>query len=796
LRLSSYVGRGRELENVHRLLQQYRLVTLAGVGGVGKTRLALELTGQLMHAFDSGVWLVELAPVVHYEAVARAVAHALAVRESPAEPLARSIAAALADQRILVILDNCEHLLVPCAQLADHLLRACPGLHILATSREPLEVEGEHVWRVAPLPAPDPACSLEFHQVEQNPAVQLFVQRAEAVEPAFQLTPTNAAAVANICWQLDGLPLALELAASRIRALSPDQIAEHLADRFALLAGGARIAPPRHQTLRSAIAWSHELLSGPERVLFRRLSVFAGGWTLEAAERTCTGDEIRQADVLDLLTSLVSKSLVLAEQQPGGAVRFRMLETIRQFAADALASDGEKARYARRSAEYFVELACEVEAVYETTLNHDRLTGLRPDWANFDAAWYSIGPLQRLRLAVALHLPRYLLEARHLESRDRLLASLGAAPDAPAALRARALIFLAHVHMLLGDADSAEAYLARSAEMRRAADATGGLFHAMRLSVAVQSGRMEHATDYANDALSHAERPDVTLWSRLVILLYCGVIRASNGKLADADRLFNAALALCQGPGTAHMRGYALFMFGRAQAAAHDFEAAADTTDRALQALELAHDRSLILGALNLRGQVAEQLEDFSAARAMYARGLRIVRARGSRSFNTPGLLVGLAGVSLHAGESQRAVLFLAALHLYIASSLTMASRDVPARSEQLLADLKLRLSDAEFQSAWSQGQNMDLAALADLAAEAPETPPRGEVGPAPTVHLTDRQLGVLKLVVQGQSNREIARALQLSEKTVGRHLENLFDRLGVSSRTAAAAWAVRAGLD
>ena len=794
LRLSSCVGREQEVENVYQLLHQTRLVTLAGVGGVGKTRLAMELADKASHAFHDGVWLVELAPVVHPELVSRAVAHVLRVRDDPAQPAAHSIASALADERILLILDNCEHLLVACAQLADQLLRACPGLHILATSREPLEVGGEHVWRVVPLTPPDPTHPLEFHQLEQNAAVQLFVQRAKAVQPAFQLTPTNAMAVAEICWRLDGLPLALELAASRIRALSPDQIADRLADRFRLLGSGTRIAPARHQTLRAAIAWSHDLLSEPERALFRRLSVFAGGWTLEAAEHACAGGEIKQEDVLDLLTSLVSKSLVLAEQQPSGAVRFRMLETIRQFAAEALTSAGEQERYTRQAAEYYVALACDAETVYETTLIQDRLTRLRLEWANFDAAWYCSGSFQRLRLAVALHMPRF-WQAKHTESRDRLLAALSAAPDAPAPLRAKALVHLAHTHMLLGDTDMAEVYLDRFTDMGTAGDAVGDLFQAIRLHVAVQSGRMERAVGYADEALSQTERPDVTRFSRVVVLVYCGIIRASSGQLAEASRLFNAALLLGQEPGAAHMRGYILFMLGRAQAAAHDFKGAADTADLALQALEPAADMSIMLGALNVRAQVAEQLGDLPTARSLYARALRIVRARDASSFNTPWLLVGLAGVSLHSGQPHSALLFLAALQRYTEGSRTMASGDVLVRSEQLVRDLKERLSEAEFQCAWSEGQNMDLAALEELAAKGPEPALRGEVGPTPTVPLTDRQLAVLRLVAQGQSNREIARALMLSEKTVGRHLENLFDRLGVSSRSAAAAWAVRAGL-
>ena len=755
--LTSFVGREREVAEVRRLLHAARLVTLTGAGGVGKTRLALRVAQDLIAEFADGGLFVPLATITDPPLVTSTVAHLLGIRESSSRPLLEMLQDVLRQRHLLLVLDNFEQVLAA-APVVAVLLRSCPRLKVLVTSRAVLHISAEHTYAVPSLATPERHTQLTLEELTQYEAVQLFVVRAQAVKSGFSVSNETAPAVSEICARLDGLPLAIELAAARIRILTPQAILARLGQRPDLLVGGARDEPERHQTLRAAIAWSNNLLSEPERALFRRLSVFAGGWSLEAAEHACAGDEIRQEEVLDLLTSLVSKSLVLAEQQAGGAARFRMLETIRQFAADALVGAGEHDRYTLQAAEYYVALACEVEAVYESTLNHDRLTSLRLDWANFDAAWSCSGSFQRLRLAVALHMPRYLIEAKHIESRDRLLAALAAAPDAPAPLRAKALIHLAHAYILLGNAETAEAYLERSTQLGEAGKAIGAYFHAIRFHVAVQSGRMEHAADYADEALSHLERTDVPPFHRLVVLAYCGLIRASSGRLAEAYRLFTAALLLCQGPGTAHMRGYTLFLFGRAQAAAYHFKAAADTTDQALEALELTHDTSVILGALNLRGQVAEQLGDVSAARSSYVRALRLVRARGSPSFNTPWLFVGLAGVSVRSGQSYPALLFLAALHRYTQSSPTTPPRDVLVRSEQLARRPQAAPARRGLPACLVTGAEHGSGRARGFSHQAPEPPLRGEVGATPTVRLTDRQLAVLKLVAQGQSNREIAR--------------------------------------
>ena len=373
--LTSFVGREAEVAEVARLLREAPLVTLTGPGGVGKTRLALEVAGRAAGAWPDGVGFVDLAPIADPELVPEAVAAALGLRETPGRPLLATLTDALRPKRLLLVLDNCEHLLDAAAALADALLRACPSVGVLATSREPLGVPGEAPYRVPSLAVPDPDRPLPAARLAQVEAVRLFAARAAVVRPGFGVTERNAGAVAAVCRRLDGLPLALELAAAQARALSVAQLTARLDDRFRLLTGGPRVALARHQTLRAAIDWSYDLLTARERTLFARLSVFAGGFTLEAAEAVgadhasaprgpgappgATGRALEAPDVLGLLTRLVDKSLVTATPIDGadeadGAVRYRLLETLRQYAGERLRAAGGAAAAHDRHAAHFL----------------------------------------------------------------------------------------------------------------------------------------------------------------------------------------------------------------------------------------------------------------------------------------------------------------------------------------------------------------------------------------------------------------------------------------------------------
>jgi predicted ATPase/DNA-binding XRE family transcriptional regulator len=336
--LSNTVGREAAIVEVTRRLVDTRLLTLTGIGGCGKTRLAIEVARTAIDAYSAGVWFVELGPLVDPSLVVARVAGVLGVRETAEQPVTTTLANALRARHTLLVLDNCEHLLDACAQLVDGLLRVCPGLRVLATSREPIGIEGEVTWRVPSLALPAADSRAAPEQLLLSPAVDLFVQRATAAQPRFALSARNASAVVQICRRLDGIPLALELAAARMQSLTAEQVAVRLDARFRLLTGGSRAALPRQQTLAATLDWSYDLLSRPERSLFERLAVFSGGWTLEAAEDVCADGALQREAVLDVLANLTRKSLVIAEETTYDAERYSMLETVRDYARQKLAS--------------------------------------------------------------------------------------------------------------------------------------------------------------------------------------------------------------------------------------------------------------------------------------------------------------------------------------------------------------------------------------------------------------------------------------------------------------------------
>jgi predicted ATPase/class 3 adenylate cyclase len=381
--MTSFIGRERELADVGKLLAEHRLVTLHGTGGIGKTRLSLQAAADALAGFVDGAWFVELAPLTDPGRVPQAVATVLGVKEDAGRPVAEALIRTLRDRSLLLVLDNCEHLVQACAELAVTLLQAAPRVNILATSREPLNVRGETTYPMPVMSLPQTPHGAAITAPTQSEAVRLFVERATAVNRAFALTPQNAAAVVEICRRLDGIPLALELAAARARSLSVENIAARLSDRFNLLDRGDRTALPRQQTLRALIDWSHDLLTEQERVLFRRLAVFAGGWTLSAAEAVGAGGEIERSAVLDLQSQLVERSLVAMEAEGG---RYRLLDTVRQYAQEHLDRSNDGPGVHARHLDYFVAFAEEA-----------RLHVIGPD----EAAWLPQLDIERENLLSA-----------------------------------------------------------------------------------------------------------------------------------------------------------------------------------------------------------------------------------------------------------------------------------------------------------------------------------------------------------------------------------------------------------
>jgi len=495
LERTSFVGRERELADVKRLLSERRLLTLCGPGGAGKTRLALAVSRDIAEEFRDGVWWVELAPVADPELVPWTVAQAVGAREALDPSPTEAIVGHLKDRKALLILDNCEHLVEACADLADALLGACPDLTLLATSREPLRVQGETNFMVPSLSVPDPGRALSTEELAGYEAVRLFVERAGAVDSGFELTERNAPGVTRLCNKLDGIPLALELAAARIRVLTAEQILEKLEDPLGLLTTGSRTAAARHRTLRATLQWSYDLLSDAERTLFRRLSVFVGGFTLEAAEEVCGGEGIEEYEVLDLLGRLVDKSLVVAEAGDEGALRYGMLEPVRKYALERLGQDGEAEETRLRHAAHYLVLA---ETAEPELLGPDQglwLRRLRSEFANLrEAHAWSLEPGEgegraRLRLRLAAALWRFWAAQRFEEGKAWLQTALERDPGGFPALRAKALGALGFILLFQQDYERAIAALEEAMALyEELGDSSGAAFALGNLGWAVLHG--------------------------------------------------------------------------------------------------------------------------------------------------------------------------------------------------------------------------------------------------------------------------------------------------------------------
>src|SRR6202022_700118 len=450
---TTFVGRTRELAGAAELLKTTRLLTLTGPGGSGKTRLALHLAADLLDRYPDGVWLVELAAVTEPAAVAPTVAAAVHIGERPGRPVVDTISESLRSRHLLLLLDNCEHLIAACADLADALLRACPRLTILATSREGLNVPGESLMPVPSLRVPAGDTLPPLDELRHYEAIGLFVDRSAAHQPAFTLTEENANDVVRICRRLDGVPLALELAAARVRVLSVAQVASRLDDRFRLLTGGGRTVVARQQTLRALIDWSYALLSEPERVVLRRLSIFVRGWTLEEAEAVCSGDGIERESILELLAHLVDKSLVVMQDR-GGTARYTMLETIREYAREKLVDSGEVPAVRRRHFEHFFHSAVDKPLWADAGSTVPVDYGI--DYENLRAAfdWIESEPnsIEQELLMAGLLLGPAAVRGRVGELRQIVARALARSDPAAQTLgRARALLASATLATMQGD---------------------------------------------------------------------------------------------------------------------------------------------------------------------------------------------------------------------------------------------------------------------------------------------------------------------------------------------------------
>ena len=542
--LTSFIGRDRELREVARLLDRNRLVTLTGAGGSGKTRLALEAATARLGAGHDGVWLVELAGLGDPALVPAATASALGLTLPSQRPALEGLGAQLSQSRRLLILDNCEHLVAACAVVAEHLLGACSGLRILATSREPLRVPGEVTWRVPSLTLPAPGRSVKPAELASYESVRLFCERAGDVASGFALGEDNAGAVAEICLRLDGMPLALELAAARVGALSPAQIAERLGDCLAVLTAGSRSALDRQQTLRATLSWSHALLTTAERALFRRLGVFAGTFALEAAEEVAAGEGVDERQVADLLGRLVDKSLVVAEQDAGG-YRYRLLEPMRQYARELLVEAGEATTVEARHHAFYLELARAADPEGASAGPIVAAGRLEADHDNLRAAlgWaLRHEPEQALRLAVHMW-PMWMAGSHFQEGSRWLQAALAAAP-APTELRAEALRAACGLEVRLGRTGGVSELGIERVEIFRALGDRRAVAHALD-EVGVyeyMAGRYDRAERLYAESRALAEELDDRKVAAAV-LHSVGVLAQCRGDFAGAREALLDSLA-------------------------------------------------------------------------------------------------------------------------------------------------------------------------------------------------------------------------------------------------------------
>jgi predicted ATPase/DNA-binding NarL/FixJ family response regulator len=764
--VTSFVGRRHELTGVRRMLATSRLVTLTGAGGVGKTRLAQRIGLDMRRAFADGVWLVELAELRDPDLVAVTVAEALGVREESVSPGAPGLVTFLADQQALLILDNCEHLVGACADLAETLLRSCPGLRILVTSRQALRIAGEATLTVHPLSVPDADEDCTPADLSRYESASLLVERANAVLPGFAVTEANCATISALCQALEGMPLAIELAVARLRVLTLDEILDRLTDRYKLLTAGARNAPARQQTLRALIDWSWDLCSEPERLLWSRLSVFSGGLELDAAEYVGADEKLPADAILDVVASLVEKS-VIARTGDGPRARYKMLEVIREYGVARLAAAGEQAEVARRHCDWFARLAAYGDTHWVSPDQAALMLRLRHEQANLrvalEYAVTSAPPETALRFAADLQnhwfVRGFLSEGRHWL--DRALAM----PAPRHWTRVKALRVAAWIACVQSDPSRAEALL----------------------------------SDARSLAMTLPPSPELAF-----IPLIEGNIAMFGGDHAKALPLFEQALTRFRELGSLSGEMWTLSVLGLARGLADD-----DPTDGypdllACRDLAAANGevwwRSFAMWALSVLRWLAGDLEGAAEAAK---ESLEVGKLVEDEQFSVGLSLESLGWVCATERRDQRAAVLLgAAERVWQAMHASLASfHGLQDHHDEAVATIRARLGDRAFDTAFRRGSELSTAEALTMALERPAapgvpTPRTAAAEPAPTADtrlaelgLTRREREVITLIAQGLSNREIAARLVVAQRTAEGHVENILSKLGFTSRAQVAGW-------
>jgi predicted ATPase/DNA-binding SARP family transcriptional activator/DNA-binding CsgD family transcriptional regulator len=809
---TSFVGREREMVEVKRTLAMTRLLTLTGAGGSGKTRLALEVARDLIGAYPDGVWLVELAPLSEPELVAQELAGALEVQERPGQPLIDTLVDALGDKWLLLVLDNCEHLVEAAARLVDTLLDSCPRLRVLATSREPLGVGGEVLWQVPSLSLPDTDGEgangdATVERLMRCEAVRLFVERARLRLPDFRLTDDNTGAVARVCRRLEGIPLAIELATARMGTLAVEQVAQRLeVSLIDVLKGASRTAEPRQQTLRATLDWSYNLLSEAEQTLFARLSAFAGGWTLEVAEAVCSGGSIEQSDVLDLLGGLLDKSLAVAGASTSGAVRYRMLEPIRQYAREKLEESGEAELVRDRHAESFLTLAQEAELdgpeqrlwVERLEVEHDNLREAL-SWAlereeadlgmRFGEAlwrfWYNRGDL-----------------SEGIRWMERVLA--GGEPAA-SPVRVRALEGMGWLAQFQADFGRAEATYEEMLELSRELGDKGNVATALNSlgTIAAQQGDNERARALLQEnmevlrKLEEEGSPAIMLkrFHALNLLGYLAIYEEED--YARGTALWEESLALARDIGDLDRIGISLSNLGHPALLQGDYERARALSEEVLalarelgsSGVDLAPSASINLGlallGLGEHERVATPFEEALVMSQNMGRKPQVIES-----------LEGMASLAGISGEATRVARLWGAAEAAREDTGIALTPGERALHEPYLASARSLLGEATWEEALAEGRAMSLDRASEyaLSTEEPDPPPipvsEEPSANQPPVALTRREQEVAVLVARGLTNRQVSTELGISERTAGNHVSSILRKLRLRSRAQIAGWA------
>ncbi len=683
--LTSFVGRDQEIAQIKELVTAHRLVTLTGAGGAGKTRLAIEVASRLVDTFPDGVWLVEFAALSDSRLVPQVSARALALTEQPTRPVIETLTDHLAPKKLLLVLDNVEHLLDACVRLVDQILRRCHDVAVLATGRERLGMAGELTYRVPSLTVPGPGANVAPDALLAYEGVRLFVERARLLRPHFSVTSENAASLASICYSLDGIPLAIELAAPRLRSMSVKELSQRLDHRFALLTDGSRIALPRHRTLRSMIDWSYDLLREPEKLLLQRLSVFAGGWTLAAAEGVCAGEDIEKRDILDLLASLADKSLVVSEQEDA-QTRYRLLETLRQYARDRLEDTGGSAAVRARHRDYYMALADEADSKLKGAEQAESLRRLDEEHDNLRAGleWSlaEAGPKGALRLCGLLG--RFWWTRGHIaEGRQwctRVLSKAGAAEE-------------------------------RTWEHQYALTAAGVL-SCYQCDYPAAKVLFEESLAIVREM--GFQRGIASSLNNL------GLVALNQSDYPAAKALFEESLAIERELGNRFGVAVALSNLGYAALHEGDYPAARALLEEGLAINRELGNRSEIGLLLSNLGFVALNQSDYPAARALLEESLAIRRELGGRS-GIPSSLEGLAAVVASQRDSLRAARIWGGAERLRTEIGTPLPSNERSGHERRVAAARSALEDgAAFDSAWQEGRGLTLEQTIDLALAKP----------------------------------------------------------------------------